>query len=213
MNKEELISEIKAKFQAYQNGIGHWLDIAPLLEQAKLMGLNTRTILNNKGRVWEISCAYDFLKAQRPDFLKNPNLTTGAEAISYLTPIYKKMTQEERDNKFQDLVDDVLSGKIRIATLRIMAKKQKVNQAEDLPTSKNNAPCRSQRASVAHKIKAVENAIDVLDFLFDVALEDISHNELRKFLESKCHNLSIRLSCVASQEFYNSWRQKKEGTI
>ena len=212
-NEEEFIKQLKEKFQEVRDGKIHWLKVAPLLEEAKLKELRPRTILDSQGRIWEILSAYTFLKAQRPEFLKNPNLNVSAEAISYLKPIYKSMSKEDREKNFQILVDDVLNGKTRINTLRIMAKTKKVSQGKDLPTTTNIAPDRTPRDIEAHKIKAIENAIDILDYLLDIALSKMSHNELRKHLEIKSHNLSIRLSCIANEDFLKAWKEKKEVII
>jgi hypothetical protein len=212
MEKAALIEALRQKYQELEEGKIHWLQMAPLIEEAKLKHMNVRSIIP-RCRVWEIFNGYTFLKAQRPEFLKNPNLTVGAEAISFLMPIYKKMSEEEQKNDFPTLVRDVLSGKTRINTLRVMSRSMRVVQGKDLPTTLNNAPARSERDVSAHKIKAVENAIDVLDFLLDVALHGMSHGELRKHVEIKAHNLSIRLSCVASEDFLRSWKQKEEVRI
>jgi len=212
MDKDALIALLIKNFEDLKEGHIHWLEIAPLIEEAKLKGLNVRQIIP-KCRVWEIFNAYTFLKAQRPEFLKNPNKNINAEAVSFLMPIYKKMSENERVNEFPSLVDNVLNGKIRISTLRVMSRTKRVVQGNNLPTMMNSAPDRSSRDVTAHKIKAVENAIDVLDYLLDTALENISHSELRKYLESKSHNLSIRLSCVASEAFLKSWKEKEEASL
>lgn len=200
-----------------------WIEFAPALDEAEQKGEDLSTLPSPPHRTKNALAAYRLIKAQRPSFLKG-NLTGVflpiPATLCYVMVIYRWSDRKDKDQMLKELLDKVLSGEFKEPQIRILSRASKKERRkrsggvveDDDP--KRGAPvivtAQERSKGDPDSIVALECAIKTFNFLIDAALERNSYTHLRSFIGRQCHDLSTRLNCIADDEFYKLWLQRKE---
>lgn len=216
------VPTINANIQQFLSGSLNWLQLADALCDAVDQGLNLEDLSMDSRRTKEMIRAYRFLQVQRPEYLKNPEPLIAPDIICYLPHIYKTISKnpiEEKEEEFQKIVDKVLEGKINTVKIRKISRefsgKAPRQRTEQKPNGTQVAadyiPIEKKKGDMT--VEALSNAMDVVDQLLDINLEEKSFSDLRPLIGEKCHQLSIRLSCVADEGFLKLWNKRRTGYV
>ena len=212
------IQELAVMYESHKIS---WIEFARALDEAEQRGEDISKLPCPPHRAKNALSAYRLLKAQRPGFLKGDLkgvFLPIPATLGYLMAVYRWTEGGDKDQMLKDLLDKVLSGEFKEPQIRILARAAKkerrkkygnVVETEDLKASVI-VTAQDRSKGDPDSIVALECAIKTFNFLIDAALERNSYTHLRSFVGKQCHELSSRLSCIADEEFYKLWLQRKE---
>jgi len=210
MKKEE----IKEKINLFNNNKISWVDLAPFLIYAKDFEMDLSDFELDPRKINSFVKSYKFLEVQRPESLKDENLKrTPSEIISYLPFIYRKMNEEERKNDFQELIDNVLKRKISLSQMKKISKQLKKKYQEKNIDPNERKVTKESFYLPRPTLEIFQSSLEILRYMIEKILKENNIEEVRKVVREDCRDLSNQLQCIADEDFYKLWKERKEFKI
>ena len=206
---------IKEQIKFYEEKKISWLDVAPHIILAVEEEFDFESIDFDRRKVSEIIRAYNFLEAQRPESLKNPNTKKiSPDFISYLPVIFKRMNNIERETEFQGLIDKVLKSEISRNELRDLSKKLKLKKDINSNGVKRIVQVKKDNLNTIvgefYTVDVLRSTIKILSYMIDKAREELPIQKLRDLIGEESRDLANELQCIADEEFEKLWNERKE---
>lgn len=189
------------KIRQYKDGEINWLQLAPFLSEAEKENRDMTELPLDHRRCREMIRAYRFLQLQKPEYVENPEPLITARMISSLPRLYSTIKGSSKEEVFEKIRDKVLKGEISSEKLRKIIREYSKGKYVDELEEKEGI------------VKAISEALHVLDFLIETALKEKSYDELRVELGDQCHNTASRLSCIADEGFLKLWNERRKGYV
>lgn len=204
------IEDLEKKIEDYKEKKTDWMPLAKELDELDEHGFDLNTLNIAQQRSQELVKAYRLVKTRRPEWIDNPT-NVPASSIAYLVGIYKRMKQRDKEADFEELLDNVLSGKTRYSQIVEISKKYRRSGNITMADLSRDAADEEAEKPITN-INALESSLKTALFLTDEVMNN-DINKARAHLGGMCRALSDKLQCIADSEFYRLWKQRKRETI
>lgn len=186
----------------------HWMELAWFLKENLKSSINseeTKKLLEENNIKFSTADdalrAFNVIESSRPELLRDFIKIKGASrSVRSLPNFYKRVQSPEEYDK---LIDDVIGGKISYDKMyALYGGGPKTIQTAMKTVLTNIAPDPS------YKSKLLFNLLEALDLLSNDLLHEPQEHE--RSLRIKCHEVALKLECLADEDFYIKLKGQEE---
>ena len=214
---QQIKADLVASIEFYRKKDMTWCDLAPYLVEAVEAGVEIpksgggaspeEGISSTRYRLM-VNC-YRFLKLRRPEALKRVPAPP-IDNIGRLINLYTKMEDKDKEQKFEEYIDQAISGELSCRKMKIMIREADLKHSGKTDPESDVVPVNKSPVDIAvDQVKALDYAMSLVEIAIENAVRSNGYEKLRKGFAEKCDRVASKLSCIADAEYQDMYEHRR----